>query len=165
MINPFIFALLSMLVSGICVFLMYNQTLILLPRYYFFIGLFSIIIYIFVKYSTTINRRADKIFGLSMSVFLTNILSSMVYFNWKLSNLISNEVITKITVVSLTILAVHLNLFYIRAESSYKRKRGNQRIREEPNSMFFKKIAKSNNTQEDDLVLVLGRSAENEESH
>ncbi|MEK4715728.1 hypothetical protein [Sporosarcina sp. FSL K6-5500] len=66
--------------------------------------------------------------GFSINLFGVMLLSSLVYSSWKMEMFLSQTTMMKLTLVMLVIVTVYLNVVFIRAEISYKKKRGNQRI-------------------------------------
>jgi hypothetical protein len=71
----------------------------------------------------------------------------------------------KMTLVSLVIVAVYLNVVFIRAEISYKKKRGDQRIEEQPNKNYFeKRKEEKERIQRGDVRVVLGASTDNDDN-
>ena len=75
----------------------------------------------------------------TMSLFASMLLSSLVHSAWDMEKFLSRLTMMKMTFVLLVIVAVYLNVVFIRAEISYKKKRGNQRIEEQPNKSYFEK--------------------------
>ena len=70
----------------------------------------------------------------------------------------------KITLVLLVTVAVYLNAVFIRAEISYKKKRGNQRIEEQPNKSYFeKRKVEKERIERGDVRIILGASTDNED--
>src|SRR5699024_12663404 len=64
--------------------------------------------------------------------------------------MISNTSMMKIVLVLVGGLAIYANVMYIRAELVYKEKRGNQRIKDEPDESLkkVKKLAKQSRSEE-----------------
>src|SRR5699024_12031404 len=78
--------------------------------------------------------------------------------------MISNTSMMKIVLVLVGGLAIYANVMYIRAELVYKEKRGNQRIKDEPDESLkkVKKLAKQSKKGKGDVTVVLGESIEND---
>ena len=71
----------------------------------------------------------------------------------------------KLTLVLLVIVGVYLNVVFIRAEISYKKKRGNQRIEEQPNKSYFeKRKVEKERIERGDVRIILGASTDNDDS-
>jgi len=69
----------------------------------------------------------------------------------------------KLTLVLLGITGVYLNIVFIRAEISYKKKRGNQRIEEQPNKSYFeKRKEEKERIKRGEVRIILGASTDNE---
>lgn len=162
MINPLLLSVLSFLLSGAGVVLIYNDLLILPPKYYMFIMFGLIIVFFVLRRTFATNKKADRLMVLSQSILAANMLISLINSQWKLTNLISTVTMTKIATVILVIIAIYLNFIYMRAEQSYKKKRGNQRIKEEPKEGFVEQLRGKKNTDKNEIMLTLGKSAENE---
>lgn len=66
----------------------------------------------------------------------------------------------------LGISALYINFVYIRAEQSYKKKRGNQRIRQEPKQGYFEQLREGifgKKEDKDEIILTIGVSTDNED--
>lgn len=163
--NPAVLSFISFIISSVGLMLIYSAVFVprssLILIFALLIGLF----YIFVRRTHETKRKADKLMIISVSFFVSAMLASFIYHNWKLTNVISVSIMTKMTVVILVFISVYLNVIYIRAEQSYKKKRGNQRIKEEPKQGYFEQLFEGFKKDEDDgeITLVIGLSAENEE--
>ena len=58
-----------------------------------------------------------------------------------------------------------LNIVFIQAEISYKKKRGNQRIEEQPNKSYFeKRKEEKERIKRGDVRIVLGASTDNDDN-
>jgi len=68
----------------------------------------------------------------------------------------------KLTLVLLGVIGIYLNIVFIRAEISYKKKRGNQRIEEQPNKSYFeKRQEKKERIERGEVRIILGASTDN----
>jgi len=71
----------------------------------------------------------------------------------------------KLTLVMLGLIGVYLNVVFIRAEISYKKKRGNQRIEEQPNKSYFeKRKEEKERIERGEVRIILGASTDNEDN-
>ena len=62
-------------------------------------------------------------------------------------------------------MAVYLNVVFIRAEISYKKKRGNQRIEEQPSKSYFeKRKEEKERIVRGEVKIVLGVSTDNDDN-
>jgi len=78
---------------------------------------------------------------------------------------LSRLTMMKLTLVLLGITGVYLNIVFIRAEISYKKKRGNQRIEEQPNKSYFeKRKEEKDRLRRGDVRIVLGASTDNDDN-
>ncbi len=101
----------------------------------------------------------------TMSLFASMFLSSLVHAAWNMEKFLSRLTMMKMTLVLLVIVAVYLNIVIIRAEISYKKKRGNQRIEEQPNKSYFEKRKEERERIErGDVRIVLGASTDNDDN-
>lgn len=162
MISPLLFSLLSLILSGIGAVLIYNDILILSAKYYMFIMIGLVVLYFVVKRTFSNNKRADRLMVLTMSIMAAMLLTSLINKHWKLTNLISTVTLTKISIVILILVALYGNFVYMRAEQSYKKKRGNQRIKEEPKKGIIEQLRGGDKPDKDEIMIKLGNSAENE---
>lgn len=164
MIHPALYSLIVFILTTFGLIGLYNEFLIMRPKYYLYIGILFMLIYYFVRRRHSSRKKADKLMILSSSLMFVSMLSSFVNEQWKLTNMISSITMMKILLVLLTIGTVYINFVYVRAEQSYKKKRGNQRIREEPKKSFLEELKESfKKEDENEVVLTLGISAENED--
>src|SRR5699024_5533062 len=92
------------------------------------------------------------------------VLATIAHDHWQWENMISNTSMMKIVLVLVGGLAIYANVMYIRAELVYKEKRGNQRIKDEPDESLkkVKKLAKQSKKGKGDVTVVLGESREND---
>jgi len=78
---------------------------------------------------------------------------------------LSRLTMMKLTLVLLGITGVYLNIVFIRAEISYKKKRGNQRIEEQPiKSYFEKRKEEKERIERGEVRIILGASTDNEDN-
>src|SRR5690625_399985 len=140
MFNPFIVSVLATTLATLGVAGQYKELLILKSSHYLYIGIALAIIYLIVRRTHSINKWADRLVVLSSTLFVVQMGTSYIYFNWKMTSLISAYSIMKILLVLLTLTAVYINFAYIRAEQSYKKKRGNQRIKSEPKKPIMEQL-------------------------
>ena len=78
---------------------------------------------------------------------------------------LSRLTMMKMTLVLLVIVAVYLNVVIVRAEISYKKKRGNQRIEEQPNKSYFEKRKEERERiKRGEVRIVLGVSTDNDDN-
>lgn len=108
--------------------------------------------------------RVTRLFIFSITLYVSFTLGSLTYENWKWISLISSFSMMKITLVFLLLVIIYLNIIYIRAEISYKRKRGNIRIQDEkPENHIKSWIERRRGKEEHEISIQLGKSTEAEE--
>lgn len=168
MFNPIVVSVLITLLATLGVVGQYKEILILKSSHYLYIGIAIAIIYFIVRRTHSIKRWADRLVILSASLFVAQMATSYIYANWKLTNLISAYSMMKIVLVLLTLTAVYANFAYIRAEQSYKKKRGNQRIKSEPKKPIMEHLRELRRREDEEaeknnVTFTLGYSAENED--
>lgn len=168
MFNPFIVSVLVTALATLGVVGQYKELLILKSSYYLYIGIALAIIYLIVRRTHSIKKWADRLVVLSSTLFVVQMGTSYIYFNWKMTSLISAYSIMKILLVLLTLTAVYINFAYIRAEQSYKKKRGNQRIKSEPKKPIMEQLRElrrreDHEEEKKNVTFTLGYSAENED--
>ena len=101
----------------------------------------------------------------TMSLFASMFLSSLVHSAWDMEKFLSRLTMMKLTLVLLVTVAVYLNVVFIRAEISYKKKRGNQRIEEQPNKSYFeKRKEEKERIERGEVRIVLGASTDNDDN-
>lgn len=107
------------------------------------------------------DSKVFRVHVFNVTMFVAYMLSVLVYHNWKLERVISPFGMMKITLLILIALIVYLNFVYIRAEISYKRKRGNIRIQQEKPKSIFEKLKEKKS--DDEIVVQLGFSTESKD--
>lgn len=166
MLNPATISFFSFLLSSMSLMSIYYQWFTYGTIIYFVPAVALVTLYLFNRRVHQENKKADKLMILSTSFFAVAIFSHFVYSNWKLTNLVSEEVMAKIIVVLLGFFALYINIIYIRAEQSYKKKRGNQRIREEPKQGYIEQFVEGFKKKEknpNEITLQIGLSAERDD--
>lgn len=161
-----IVVMLSLIINIVMFYLMYQGVYIPSGKTPFFIALIMFSVYALVGYffGETRTKQLNRLFTVSLTLNIAYSLSSLVYHHWKLDSIISSFSMMKISLVVLVIVILYLNLVYIRAEISYKRKRGNQRIRKEPQKSLLEKWReKRRKENSNEIEIVLGHSTESEE--
>ena len=100
-----------------------------------------------------------------MTLFGSMFLASLVYSTWDMEKFLSRLTMMKLTLVLLGITGIYLNIVFIRAEISYKKKRGNQRIEEQPNKSYFeKRKEEKERIERGEVRIVLGVSTDNDDN-
>ncbi|RKJ46317.1 hypothetical protein D7X33_34315 [Butyricicoccus sp. 1XD8-22] len=163
---PIVVVCISLLLNIILFFLMYKGVYIPGGKTPFFIALTTATIYLLVGriFGENKSRRLTRWFVFSISLYLAFSLSGLVYHNWKMESLLSSFSMMKISLFVLVAIIVYLNVVYIRAEISYKRKRGNQRIQKEPKKSQIDVWREKKKKQEENVISIqLGQSTESEE--
>lgn len=156
----------SFILAALGVTGMYNGVYIPSVKLILLSGLMAIAIHFIVcRIQPNKNKKLDKLMGFSMTLFGVMLLSSFVYSSWKMEKFLSHFTMMKLTLVLLVVVAVYLNVVFIRAEISYKKKRGNQRIEEQPNKSYFeKRNEEKERIERGDVRIILGASTDNEEN-
>lgn len=111
-----------------------------------------------------IGNAPGHILRLANTLFVVLMISSLAYEHWRWEAIVTHAMMMKITLVLLSIFGISLNIMYIRANLVYKEKRGNQRIKDEPEESYkqVKKVAKEAKSKKGDITIVIGESRENE---
>ncbi|MFS0574980.1 hypothetical protein AB1K83_05060 [Sporosarcina sp. 179-K 3D1 HS] len=155
----------SFLTAALGITTMFNAVYIPPARLILISGLTTIAIYFIVKrMQQRKNKKLDRIMSFTMSLFAAMFLSSLVYAAWNMEKFLSRLTMMKMTLVLLVTVSVYLNIVFIRAEISYKKKRGNQRIEEQPNKSYFEKRKEERERiKRGDVRIVLGESTDNDD--
>ncbi|MEK5069600.1 hypothetical protein [Sporosarcina sp. FSL K6-1508] len=156
----------SFLLAALGVTSMYNAVYIPSAKLILISGLTTIAIYFLVKrLQQRKYKKLDRLMSFTMSLFASLFLSSLVHSAWDMEKFLSRLTMMKMTLVLLVIVSVYLNVVFIRAEISYKKKRGNQRIEEQPNKSYFeKRKEEKERIQRGDVRIVLGASTDNDDN-
>ena len=95
-----------------------------------------------------------------MTLFGAMFFASLIYSIWDMEKFLS-----RLTLVLFGITGVYLNIVFIRAEISYKKKRGNQRIEEQPiKSYFEKRKEEKDRIDRGEVRIILGVSTDNDDN-
>lgn len=131
----------------------------------FLIALITILVYLFASYALKEEKHPHVKKGLvfSLSTYLALTISSMMYHAWTLETMVSAETILKLVLLITMLIVSYLNFVYIRAEISYKRKRGNQRIRKEQPNYIKEWFKRRKRKQENEISIVLGYAKDSKE--
>ena len=156
----------SFLAAALGVTAMYNAVYIPPAKLILILGLTVTVIYfIFKRLQQRKNKKLDRMMSFTMSLFASMLLSSLVHSVWEMEKFLSRLTIMKVTLVLLMIMTVYLNVVIIQAEISYKKKRGNQRIEEQPNKSYFeKRKAEKERIEKGEVRIILGGSTDNDDN-
>ncbi|PIC57027.1 hypothetical protein CSV80_11205 [Sporosarcina sp. P12(2017)] len=156
----------SFILAALGVTGMYNGVYIPSVKLILLSGLTAIAIHLIVcRIRPNKNKKLDKLMGFAMTLFGVMLLSSFVYSSWKMEKFLSHLAMMKLTLVLLVVVAVYLNIVFIRAEISYKKKRGNQRIEEQPNKSYFeKRKEEKKRIERGEVRIILGGSTDNDDN-
>jgi|SRR5699024_405212 len=164
--NPATISLFTFVLSSLSLIMLYNRWFVLSPIMYLIIATVLLFFYVAIKKVHERNKKADKLNIFGLSLFGVAMFSSFIYRNWKLTNLISETNMMKFVLIVFTLLIAYFNIIYIRAEQSYKKKRTNQRIKEEPKKGYMEQLKEGLGKKEknpNEITLSIGISAESEE--
>lgn len=126
-------------------------------------GLNVIAYFVIKKLTGETNRKADKMIIVAFSIYMCLFLATILYNVWTLENVVSKMLITKAVLFLLLLGSIYLNLVWIRAEYSYKKKIGNQRIQNTPKKGYFERIKDDRARKaKNEVCIILGSSTENE---
>ena len=157
-------ALLHFAAGGIGVALMMGGEYIPSPRLILLTGLALTLIYYAASFLTKgRSKKLQRMLVFSLTVHLSLLLSSYLHSVWAFDKIFSAEMMMKAILFMLLLLGTYGNFLYMRAESSYKKKRGNQRIKEPAQESMYKKWKNRKQEPKQEVMLVLGESTENEE--
>jgi uncharacterized protein YacL len=154
----------SFLTAPLGVTAMYNAVFIPPAKIILISWLMTVAIYFITKrLQQRKNKKLDRLMYFTISLFTSMFLSSLVHSAWDMEKFLSRLTMTKMTLVLLVVVAVYLNVVIVRAEISYKKKRGNQRIEEQPNKSYFeKRKEEKERIERGDVRIVLGTSTVND---
>jgi len=152
--------------AALGVIAMYNAVYIPPAKLILIFGLTVTVIYFIVKcIQQRKNKKLDRLMSFTMSLFASMLLSSLVHSAWDMEKFLSRLTMMKMILVLLLIVALYLNVVIVRAEISYKKKRGNQRIEEQPNKSYFEKRKEERERiKRGDVRIVLGESTDNDDN-
>ncbi|MEN1969678.1 hypothetical protein WMZ97_16570 [Lentibacillus sp. N15] len=157
----------SLLTNTILFCLMFKGVYIPSGKTPFFIGIAFGLIYLLVGhlFNTDRSKRLNRMLIFSISLYIAFSLGGLVYYHWKMDYFISSLFMMKISLAAITAFLIYINVIYIRAEISYKRKRGNQRIQKESKKGQIDRWLEKKKEKEDsnEIIIILGNSTESEE--
>ncbi|MFC3041603.1 type IV secretory system conjugative DNA transfer family protein [Virgibacillus xinjiangensis] len=115
----------------------------------------------------TISPVVKRLVGLTVTLFIVMFLSAMAYEVWQWEQMVTREFMMKMTLLLFGTLGIYLNVMFMRAESAYRKKRGNQRITEQPQegyTEYKKDLKQSKSKNSEEIVTVLGNSLEHSDT-
>lgn len=156
----------SFLTTALGVTAMFNAVYIPTAKLILISGLSVTVIYFIVRrLQHRKYKKLDRLMSFTISLLASMILSSLVHAAWNMEKFLSRLTMMKMTLVLLVIVAVYLNVVIIRAEISYKKKRGNQRIEEQPNKSYFEKRKEERERiKRGEVRIILGGSTDNDKN-
>lgn len=156
-------ALANLILAGLGFTLIFNSVTVPEPIEILFIGLIGSFLYYGYRMLTEErHKRADQLMIFVLSCNLALFLSSVLYSVWTFDKMFSALALTKVILFLLFLLVVYANALYIRAVTSYKKKRGNQRIKSEKEPNLFTQIfRKKTDAAKSEVYLTLGEVADN----
>ncbi|MFS0689010.1 hypothetical protein AB1K89_07200 [Sporosarcina sp. 179-K 8C2 HS] len=156
----------SFLTAALGITSMYNAVYIPTSKLILISGLTVTVIYFIVRrLQQQKYKKLDRLMSLTLSLLAAMFLSSLVHAAWNMEKFLSRLTMMKMTLVLLVTVAVYLNVVFIRAEISYKKKRGNQRIEQQPNKSYFEKRKEERERiKRGDVRIVLGASTDNDDN-
>lgn len=156
----------SFLTAALGITAMYNAVYIPPAKLILFSAMTTLTIYFIVKrLQQRKSKKLDRVMSFTILLFTSMFLSTLVHSAWDMEKFLSRLTMMKMTLVLLVIVAVYLNVVFIRAEISYKKKRGNQRIEEQPNKSYFEKRKEERERiKRGDVRIVLGVSTDNDDN-
>lgn len=159
-----VMALLNMILCGVGFTVIFNGVTIPEPMEILAIGAVGTFLYYGYKtISGERYKRADQLMMLVITFYISLFLSCVLYSVWTFDQVFGALSVTKVILFLLLLLSIYGNLLYIRAVSSYKKKRGNQRIKEDPKDGLWQRLLSKKQEEVRDVYLVLGESADNKE--
>lgn len=125
----------------------------------------GVLIYVMIRLKVKeTNKKMDKWMISMTSIYMCFVVAIFLYHAWTVETLISAYNISKLILTLLLFGAVYLNFVYYRAESSYKKKRSNQRIKNTAKMGYFaRKREERERLEKKEICLILGYSEENDE--
>lgn len=158
-----IVSFISFLVAGAFVWAYYRNW-ILPPIWYVIFTFLIMLVNIFIKSKYDVERNANYLTYLTVSALLSTAIASFINQKWEWDAFLSSEVTSKIFLTMILIVAIYFVVVLLRVQYSYKEKRKNQRIKNNPSKSEWQKRKeqkeKLQSTKE--VFLVLGEVADNE---
>lgn len=161
-----IVALISFGVSGYGITLMWEGNFIPEPVWFIVLGIGTLIVHIIIRYLTQDKKRKiDRLVTVTTTIYGVLVISSFIYYNWTLDKFISATFLMKLAMVILLVLTLYINYVVMRAEISYKKKRGNQRIKEQPKETIIEKWKRRKEQKKlNEIYIVLGEAEESDDN-
>ncbi|MFZ7947171.1 MULTISPECIES: hypothetical protein [Bacillaceae] len=157
-------ALLHFVAGGIGVALMMGGEYIPSPKLIMLAGSALTLVYYAASFVTKgRSKKIRRLLVFSLTVYISLLLSSYLYSAWTFDKIFSAAMMMKAILFMLLLLSTYGNFLYMRAESSYKKKRGNQRIKEPAQESMYEKWKNRKQEPKQEVMIVLGESTENGE--
>lgn len=158
-----IIACVSILLAATGVTLMFYGTFIPAPQLLIIAGVALLLLFVITKkIKGTSSPKMNRLMSLSVTFLIVMTIASLVYRQWGWESFLSNMTVLKIVLVILGLIGIYMNMLYMRAESNYRRKRGNQRIKDRPTESYpeFKKTMKQSKKKDGEITCKIGESLE-----
>lgn len=126
-----------------------------------FTGLLTILFVLLRYKSNDVSQFWNRVVVLGIGLNFSVMISNLVLKYWTIESFVTAHFLAKATLFFLTLITTYLWYLVVQAERSYKKKIGNQRIQApKPKGLISQMLAKTKNN--DDVIIVLGHSADNE---
>ncbi|ALX47717.1 type IV secretory system conjugative DNA transfer family protein [Lentibacillus amyloliquefaciens] len=157
-------AILGFILAVTGITLMFQEIVIPPPLLIATAGGVLVLLYFLTRASKKTNpSKVNRLMSFTITLFIVLTMGSFAFDLWQWEQMVTGEFMMKLTLVLFGILGFYLNIMVMRAESAYRKKRGNQRIKEQPEegyTEYKKDLKQSKSKKSDDIVTVLGNSLE-----
>lgn len=165
-----VIALVSFGISGFLGFFMWEERFVFEPKWYVILMVLTIV----AHYATRIlmnerNKRIHRLVILTVSIYFVLTISSFIYHYWIFDNFLTPSFMMKVSLIIFSLTALYFNYVLSNLNTTYKKKRENQRIKKETESVKVSELKskfkkkKNGPEQPKEVRITLGVSAQNEE--
>lgn len=156
----------SFFLVGILFMMHWSGHLVMKPMWIVSLGAITIVGYMLLRIiEQESNPKLNQLMNVTMSVYVVLFIASLIHYKWIFDRFISASFLSKAVMLLLLLIALYLNFIFIRMESSYKKKRGNQRIKEKSKGTFIeqlKALFKKEQGNPNDIFIFLGEETNDE---
>lgn len=156
----------SFILVGVLFMMHWAGHLVMKPMWLLSLGLITIVIYMLLRVIEQESRpNLNRLMTVTMSVYVVLFLGSVIHYEWIFDRFISASFLSRVVMMLLLLVVLYLNFIFMRMESSYKKKRGNQRIKESSKGTFFEQLKglfKKEQGNPNDIFILLGEVTDNE---
>ncbi|GAB3051335.1 type IV secretory system conjugative DNA transfer family protein [Virgibacillus ainsalahensis] len=145
-------------------FLMFQEIVIPAPLYPLSAAGVILLLYLINRWGKkAVTSGINRLVALTITLLIVLSIGSLAFEYWQWEQMVTREFMMKTALLLFGVFGIYVNIMYMRAEAAYRKKRGNQRIKEQPEegyTEYKKDLKQSKHKKSSEIVTVLGNSLE-----